>query len=249
MFSKAIILTSGANQKMNKIISMSVWGDNPRYIVGARRQIELAEKHYPDWSIRLYVDNKFKFHDLFEAVDIREVKDGSYGMFWRFMPLFESDDNIVMVRDSDSRITIREQRCIEEWLQSDQKFHTFRDHDAHYEFPIIGCAFAMKGKLSEELLNIMSAYMHSHKYYLSDQFYLRDYVYPAIKDSMFVHSMRDDGWFAETRKKLINPFSFCGNGYDENDMPLYPNSLENVSSWNPEFCSKQFKFDGGILNE
>jgi len=232
---------------MNKIISMSVWGDNPRYIIGAQRQIELAEKHYPDWSIRLYVDNKFKFHDFRETVDIREVKDGSYGMFWRFLPLFESDDNVVLVRDSDSRITIRESLCIKEWLDSGKKFHTFRDHDAHYEFPIIGCAFAMVGKLNSALLEIMKPYMTNHQYYLSDQFYLRDHVYPAVKDNMLVHSMRHDGWFSESRKKLKNPFSFCGNGYDENDMPLYPDSLDNISNWNPELCPKEFKFDGGQL--
>ena len=31
---------------VNKIISLSVWGNNPRYIVGANRQYELAKKYY-----------------------------------------------------------------------------------------------------------------------------------------------------------------------------------------------------------
>ena len=121
---------------MTKIISISVWGGNPRYIQGAIKQIQLAKKFYPDWKVRIYTDDVTHYKNL----DVECIMgDTSFGMFWRFLPMFESDDNIVMVRDSDSRITVRESKAINEWLGTDKKFHTFRDHDAHFEFPIIGC--------------------------------------------------------------------------------------------------------------
>lgn len=233
---------------MNKIISMSVWGDNPRYITGARRQIELAKKYYPDWKIRIYSSEpKNVEHLKSDTVEIHTISDGSYGMFWRFLPMFESPDNIVMVRDSDSRITIREADCIKEWLSSDKPFHTFKDHEAHYEFPIIGCAFGFKGVFDNETLRVMLNYMNEHKYYLSDQFFLRDYIWPLVKDNSLIHSMNEDGWFKESREKLKNKFSFCGNGYDENDMPLYPNSLENIESFDSSKLSEEYKFDEGVL--
>jgi len=232
---------------MNKIISMSVWGKDPRYIVGAKRQIELCRKYYPDWRIRLYVDDASNFKD--DDVDLYEVRDGTYGMFWRFYPMFEDPNNITLCRDSDSRITIREAACVEEWMSSDKMFHTFKDHDAHYEFPIIGCAFGFRGMFGEQLLVMMKRYMTEYKQYLSDQFYLRDYIWPVVKSNSLVHSMNEPGWFSDTRKKLKNKFSFCGNGYDENDMPLYPDSLKNIEKFNPKEVSETFKFDEGVMYE
>ncbi len=35
---------------MAKIISLSVWGSKPQYSVGAIKNIELAEKIFPDWK-------------------------------------------------------------------------------------------------------------------------------------------------------------------------------------------------------
>lgn len=224
---------------------MSVWGTNPRYIVGAKRQIELAQKYYNDWKVRIYTDDTSHYENL--DVETILVNDRSYGMFWRFLPLFESEDSIIMVRDSDSRITIRETKAIQEWLQSDKKFHLFRDHEAHFEFPIIGCAFALKGRLSDQSFQAMQNYQKVHKY-LVDQFYLRDIVYPEIQNNVLIHTM-EFGWFGETRSKLINPYSFCGNGYDENDMPLYGTTLKECKDFNPSKLSSVYKFDEGIFHE
>jgi len=35
---------------MKKIISFSLWGDNPVYTQGAIRNAELAKEIYPDWG-------------------------------------------------------------------------------------------------------------------------------------------------------------------------------------------------------
>ena len=227
---------------MKKIVALSVYGDKPRYIVGAKRQYELAKKFYPDWEFRLFTDNPSNFIDLSDA-NIIHITAKAHGMFWRFLPMYESDDNVTIIRDADSRITVREQMAIQEWLNSDKVFHVFRDHDAHYEFPIIGCAFGLKGRLSEELKNIMVHYATTTNYYGNDQVYLLDHVWPVVEDKTFVHSMRE-GWFGETRKKLKNPLSFCGNGYDENDMPLYASTLAEMSTFK---VKPEDKFDEGIL--
>ena len=229
---------------VNKIISMSVWGDNPRYIVGARRQVELAKEFYPDWKVRIYVDDKSKLADL--DVELIEVTDGSYGMYWRFEPMFEDENNIVMVRDSDSRITIREQMAVNEWLESDKKFHTFKDHEAHYEFMIIGCAFGYKGKLPKEAHDQMKNYIKNRGFYTGDQLYLQEVIWPLVKDDAIVHSMHE-GWFGETRKQLDNKYSFCGNGYTENDLPLYPPRFKDFKGWDQENIPAHTKFDKGTF--
>jgi hypothetical protein len=230
-----------------KIISISVWGDNPRYIVGANRQYELAKLYYPDWEFRIYTDDKNKVANLTDA-NIIEVTDGSYGMYWRFRAMFESDNNIVIVRDSDSRINIREQRAVNDWINSDKKFHTFRDHDAHFEFPIIGCAFGYKGKFITPVFNLMNKYAEQLNYYVGDQIFLRDVIWPLVQDTALVHSM-NEGWFGETRALLVNPYDFCGNGYDEHDMPMYPPTLKECAGFDPKSVSKKYKFNNGELHE
>lgn len=230
-----------------KIVSTSEWGSNPRYINGAIRQYELTKEFYPNWTFRIYTDDKSKYNKAMPDAEIIEIKDNSHGVFWRFLPLFESEDNIVIVRDADGRITLREQMAVQEWLESNNSFHIFRDHEAHYEFPIIACAFGLKGKLPEDLKDIMSKFMYNTNYYTNDQVYLRDYIFPYVESDTMIHSMKE-GWFGETRLKLKNKYSFCGNGYDEFDMPLYPASMEEFNGFDQKNLPESAKFDKGIMS-
>jgi hypothetical protein len=186
-----------------------------------------------------------KFQNLTEA-NIIEVSDGTYGMFWRFRAMFEDESNIVIVRDSDSRITVREQKAVNEWLNSDKVFHTFRDHEAHFEFPIIGCAFGYKGKFDTKCEDHLNQYTKQLNYYVGDQIFLKDIIWPLVNADAMIHSM-NLGWFGETRKELVNPYDFCGNGYDENDMPLYPSTLAECNGFDPKTLSEKYKFNYGYL--
>ena len=40
---------------MKKIISYSLWGDNPKYCVGAIKNAHQRQNFYPDWISRFYV--------------------------------------------------------------------------------------------------------------------------------------------------------------------------------------------------
>ena len=39
---------------MKKLICFSLWGDNPKYTVGAIRNAELIKTVYPGWKARFY---------------------------------------------------------------------------------------------------------------------------------------------------------------------------------------------------
>lgn len=231
---------------MKKIVSISSYGANPRYIVGMHRQYELAKKLYPDWEFRAYVDDASKYH--MPDANIIEVTDGSHGVFWRFEPLFESENNIIIVRDADDRITFRECALVNEWLTDSKRFVVYKDHEAHFQFPIMAGTFGCKGRLPTYLHDIMLQFSHDTNYYTNDQVYLRDHIWPLVESDTKLYTL-NDGWFGRTRKLLKNPYSFCGNGYDEFDMPLYPNTLAMCAGFDPKKVDLSFKFDGGCLSE
>lgn len=229
---------------MKKLISISVWGDNPRYVIGAKRQIELARKFLDSWDVRIYTDDSKKFID--QDVDVVEC-EGNAGMYWRFYPLFSDEYDVVASRDSDSRFSVRECKALNEFVYSDKQFHVIRDHESHFEFPIMAGLFARKNPLSPNLLSVMNDYMSKNTYYTCDQNFLRDFVWPSVEQNTLVHSMIA-GWFGDTRNKLKNRFSFVGNGYDENDMPLYAPTLVECAGFDPKTVDKKYKFDEGIYD-
>jgi len=211
---------------MKKIISVSVWGNSDRYCKGAVINAEIASTLFPDWRYRVYVgssvsqeykDKLFSFSNV-DIIDIDEKISG-YGMFWRFNAAFESEDTIMICRDSDTRLIEREKRCIDEWLDSDKIFSIIRDHPRHFDFPIIGTMWGLKGSLPEECLESMKRYENNYTYGV-DQMWLANEVFPKVKDNCMIHEIGNDSWFSKEREQN-NPV-FVGQGYDENNNPIYP---------------------------
>lgn len=209
---------------MNKIISISVWGSKPQYCIGAIKNAELAKRLMPNWKCRIFVDNSVptKYQEKLYSMDNVELaevdSEGIFGAFWRFYSMFESEDNITISRDSDSRISEREVRCVNEWLASDKKFSIIRDHERHYDFPILAGMWGYKGKFGDEVYDSMKKYYYKH-FYTSDQIFLANEIWPLAKDDCLIHGIEGDDWFSETRKNI--DYNFIGQGYDENDRPLY----------------------------
>jgi hypothetical protein len=207
---------------MNKIISISVWGIDPRYCLGAIKNAQIAEQLLPDWTCRIFVDRTVpikyinKLHDM-ENVEIAEVdSEGVFGAFWRFYSMFESENNITISRDSDSRISPREVKCINEWLTSDKKFSIIRDHERHYDWPILAGMWGMKGMFSLSIKDIMLKYSKQH-FYTSDQIFLAKEIWPLAQNDSYIHQFKEVPWMMQDR----NSNHFIGQGYDENDNPLY----------------------------
>lgn len=209
---------------MKKVISISVWGDSPRYCVGAIKNAEIAQKIFPDWTCRIFVDDSVpsKYLDSLNKmsnVEIAEINDeGIFGAFWRFYSMFESEDCITISRDSDSRISVREAKIIDEWLQSDKKFSIIRDHERHYDWPILAGMWGMKGLLDGSLMSKIREYGKNH-FYTSDQIFLAKEIWPIAQNDCVIHGFKEVQWMNESRKNVR--YDFIGQGYDENDNPIY----------------------------
>ncbi len=149
-----------------KIISFSLWGNEPMYTVGAIRNAELAKEIYPDWICRFYVGDdvnediigKLKSFDNTEVIVMVEEKNDWQGMFWRFYVIDNGDVDYVIFRDTDSRLTIREKEAVNEWIGSGRYFHIMRDHPYHTE-AIMGGMWGCKPK---ELISKINEEVYSN---------------------------------------------------------------------------------------
>ena len=202
-----------------KIIAFSLWGDNPKYTVGAIKNADIAEELFPDWTCRFYIGksvpedilNQLREKNNTQIVQMDEDGDWS-GMFWRFHPCSEDDVDVVLSRDTDSRLTQREKDAIDEWLESDKGFHIMRDHPWHGTQILGGMWGCKKGTLTEMSSLIDS--IQKGDFWQLDQIFLRDYIYPLVKDKAFVH---DDFFEKKPFPTKRNNLEFIGEVYDEND--------------------------------
>jgi len=61
---------------MNKIISISVWGNKPQYCIGAIENAKLAKKLLPDWKCRIFVDHTVPIEsqkELYQMDNVEEI--------------------------------------------------------------------------------------------------------------------------------------------------------------------------------
>lgn len=233
-----------------KIISFSLWGDQPKYNVGAIKNAKLARELFPDWTCRFYVGESVPKETIRAIADVDKTylwymdevpKEPSHVMYsgtlnspiqifikstpgdWRMMldrfsPVGEADVDVMISRDCDSRLSIREKLAVDEWLESPHGFHTMHDHP-HHSVPILGGMFGIKKGLFSELARHAIEWGKSHESrWQIDQDFLTDIVWPVVQND----TMNHDEFFRHLWGG--RPFSsqrlgleFVGATYDAND--------------------------------
>ncbi len=219
---------------MKKIIAFSLWGDNPKYTIGAIKNANLASQIYPDWTCRFYVGKSVPKEIIFylkkvkntEIVEMEESGDWT-GMFWRFYPASEDDVEVLISRDTDSRLNFREKIAVDEWLKSDKQFHIMRDHPYHSSHLILGGMWGVKNPFLNEMKKEIDSYK-KNSFWQVDQNFLTEIIFPKIKDNCLVHDAFNSNFpFPEARKKL----EFVGEPFDENDVPCDYGHLEMLKKF------------------
>tara|TARA_Y100001973_G_scaffold33008_1_gene49644 strand:+ start:1237 stop:1866 length:630 start_codon:yes stop_codon:yes gene_type:complete len=209
---------------MTKVISFSLWGKNPKYTIGAIRNAELAKEIYPDWVCRFYtgedVTNEIKSQLLDLKSEVIEMDGADWnGMFWRFLAAEDAD--IMISRDTDSRLGEREKAAVDEWLVSDKDFHIMRDHP-HHRIEILGGMWGCRNEILKGIKGMIQDYdtREYHNKYQVDQNFLREIVWPLVRSKVFVH----DPYFSTghefpTMREDIH--DFVGQVFDENEVPQF----------------------------
>ena len=210
---------------MKKLICFSIWGDNPIYTIGAIKNAILAKELYPGWICRYYIANdvcesiinELKSYDNTEIVMMGEGDWTS--TFWRFTPASEDDVEIMISRDTDSRLTQREVEAVNEWIASDKSFHMMRDHPYH-GYQIMAGMWGVKKNTIKNISTMMTSFIASlqeKSYYQNDQDFLRLKVWPIVSNDYICH---DEFFEKKPFPSPRQPRQFVGQPFDQFDKEL-----------------------------
>jgi len=209
---------------MKKVISFSLWGDDPKYCVGAIKNAELAIEHYPGWICRYHVGSSTPDKYLNEIssyknteIFLKEEKGDWAGSLWRFLDASDLSVDIMISRDTDSRLNSRESAAVKEWIESDKKFHIMRDHPYHGT-EILGGMWGVKQHYLADMKHLISKYTKGD-FWQVDQNFLKEIIYPIVAGNCMVH----DEFFEKTtwptkRKKGF----FVGQAFNADDTLCEP---------------------------
>lgn len=214
------------------LISFCLWGNEPIYTIGAIRNADLAKEIYPGWRCRFYVGtstpskivDELRLRTNTEVIIMDSPGDWT-SMFWRFYPAGEPEIDVMLSRDTDSRLSLREKMAVEEWLKSDKGFHIMRDFPAHQHKILGGMWGAKKGAVSN-MNGLISDYILKNSAVNKkgiDQDFLREYVYPLIKDNCLIH---DEFFEHKPFPSKRKGYEFVGQVFNEHDMPNQRNIAE-----------------------
>ncbi len=178
-----------------KVISFSLWGNSSQYLIGSLKNADLALNMYPDFECWFYIHRPTVPEDIISKLYLKPnvkifFKDGdlntSKPMMWRFEAILNPECELMMSRDTDTRILQREVLAVKEWIESDKLFHIMRDHP-HHSNCIMGGMFGVKKNSNIDWENLMNeSRQFGHRDY--DQHFLADKIYPLIVNNSMVHA-------------------------------------------------------------
>jgi hypothetical protein len=176
-----------------RVIGYSLWGADPTYNIGAIRNAQLALYVYPKWECWFYIhiptvpQSTISELRKYPNVKIIEKTDFDAPRTWRFEPIDHPHVQVLISRDTDTRILLREKLAVEEWLSTDKSFHIMRDHP-HHEMKIMAGLFGTKKLAGVIWRDQIVKYKCDANSRDHDQDFLRDYIYPLVKTSSLVHT-------------------------------------------------------------
>lgn len=207
---------------MVRVISFSLWGREPKYLIGAIRNAELSAHIYPGWRCRFACGASVPEDALarltsFPHVEVvRRPEPGDWrGLFWRFLAAADPGVDAVVFRDADSRVNLRERAAVDAWLASGRAVHVMRDHPRH-GVPMLGGMWGTRGGVLPDIARLVAGEARGD-YWQVDQEFLAAVIAPRTRDSWLEH----DEYFAR------RPFPtarhgrrFVGQPFDADDRPI-----------------------------
>ena len=220
---------------MKNIIAFTLFNWNPKYYVGAEKNIQQAKEMLPDWEVRIYYHEDMILEGAVEKLSnlgatLINVKDmvvtvnysvHDYPYFWRFFAFFENTRTIV--RDLDSRLSNREVTYINKWIESNKDYFIIRDHPWHSAVPsgLYGIRTQINS-FKDHFINFIDN--RDIIKWGDDQEILEMYMKDIDKDNIYYCGYDiQDNYIPRDDKNF-----FIGLQLDENDNPIEPNGSHAI---------------------
>jgi hypothetical protein len=202
----------------DKVISLSLFGPNKKYIFGSLKFVASARKHLPEWKIVFFAGKSVSEVHLeklrFLGASVHKI-DGAEGLSasaWRFKVWLLGSPEWLIFRDADSVVTLREAKAIEQWVNSGRTAHIVRDHPFH-SAPILAGLWGVRPSSASWFEEEVRKYSFTDTYG-SDQDFLAKIVYPKIVSSCLVHASfhihEQEGSLGSFQDGHTRLGSFCG---------------------------------------
>ena len=179
---------------MKRVLTFSLWGNNETYTIGAIKNAEIALHMYPEFECWFYIHKETVHKEILDELQKMSnvhivIKTGDLNickpMMWRYEAIDDPNVEVMMPRDTDTRILLREKLAVYDWLASGKSFHIMRDHPDH-AFDILGGMFGTR-KLALNWKTIMDGVVQNgNKMY--DQLFLKEFIYDCVKDDAMIHA-------------------------------------------------------------
>lgn len=215
--------------KGRKIIAMSVFGSNPRYVDGAILNAVLAKRdwHAHGWVLRIYYGEGVPQDAIntllslgVEMVEIKTAQNARASTYWRFFALEDRTATRIISRDADAQLSQRDLAAVNEWVESGHFFHTLHDHNWHGAPVLAGMWGAVAGFVNPRVIEQWRQSNDDTKQiWRNDQAWLASVVWPKAKHYTLDHSSFLCGRYGAVEwrgfpTKRWHPKDFVGNVYE-----------------------------------
>lgn len=231
---KKISPTITITMALKKCIVFALYGDNPKYTLGLVINCVYAKKLFPDWVVRIYYDSTVPsdivtWLNAFDNTELILMENNQHaqGMFWRLLAAFDKTVDVVISRDADSWLSIRDKIMVDEWLNSSKDFHIIRDH-CHHRSPIMGGTWGARNGVFSKVTSLqeMSDYLKENPTHV-DQWFMNRFMYKNILPYTFIHGIMTTPMEGEKFAVATPPTQWD----DIDGLPF-----SEVAQLNPSYC-------------
>lgn len=210
------------------VFSFSLFGRSPIYNKGMIENARILNHVFPKYRVYIYLADDVPSQTVetlqtYPNVKIIRVRnsDSKYeNTLNRFLAIDDPDCSIMFSRDADSRVHLRDQACIIDFIKSDKLLHIIRDHPAHGTRIMAGLFGIRKAALNEPMALTINRFCDDLNTQRGiDQKFLKEIIYPSLKTNALI---QDDRGFFEPdsmrRKFRINTKNklYCGKVHTYN---------------------------------
>ena len=196
----------------SKVIAMSLVGDDPRQTYGAVRNVMLRKLHFPEWTLRIYVEQTDNNSTLSKSttpvsnlyppvptnviaklrslpvelvsVDTKTIKaDPS---LWPLLAVDDTTVNYLLVRKPSSRLSERDAAVVSDWLDSGQAVHVIKDHPKHLCMTIVDGLWGVNTRKLTKVWN--HEIRHLFKDWTNERHFVNHILWPQVGNDALIHN-------------------------------------------------------------